>query len=222
MLISKPLIKKCHEIPNEELRDGEEGVSLSFPRLFQQSKQMSQIIAYIWFWAGETRLTKEEFNGSEEEWNSYNANFENAKKLAKYYEAPNGNPDTTDPADRDRTFKKLLSAIPKEEGNEEERLLYAVFPFPSPEEYPQGYIFPILNPSEQKYYAYTIDTNAFQGTIEDHNLNEPEMMRFRTPYPPCPKFSEITVTKQELKEWLENRESDQVISDNPYIPVCSS
>ena len=108
MLLSKSFIKKCQEIPKEELRDGEEGASLSLPRLFQQTKQMSQIISYIWFWAGETRLTQEEFNGSEEEWNSYNTNFENATKLAKYYKYPDGNPDANEPADRDRTLKKFI------------------------------------------------------------------------------------------------------------------
>lgn len=178
----------------------------SLPRLFQQTKQKSQILAYIWYWGSDTL---------EENDPNYDK-YQNAVTLAEYYQYPEENP-----LNGERTLKKLLSTIPKSDGTEVEKLLYAVFPFDSDSEYPDHYFFPILDEGEQEFYKFSIDTNIFQGFIEDPKPHQGAEIHFVVPYPPCPKFSEITVTKAELDEWV-SEYSSKPIPDNIYIPLCST
>ena len=198
MLISRALVTK-----NKDLKALEQSINL--PRLFQQGKQISQIISYIWLWGGDSNPNKDD------------PNFHNAKELKEYFAHPHGTPEYPH-----RTLNALFSAIPNPDGNREDQLLYAVFPYPDPTKYPRGYFFPIYNEGERKHYLFDIDTNKFQGTIEDANENTPELMRILTPFPPCPKFSAVTVTTDELKVWIENRDPQTAIANNPYIPTCTS
>jgi hypothetical protein len=169
--------------------------SISFPRLFQQGKLISQIIAYIWLWADSSESEDKQ---------------QNAQKLAQYFKKP------TENAETGGNLKKLFAAVPNAQGSEEDKLLYAVFPdFGSGE-------FPIFSDKERDFFCFDINVNDFQGTIDDANLNHGKLMTLSTPFPPCPKFSNATVTQDELKAWINDRDSQKVISDNPYIPTCTS
>jgi hypothetical protein len=189
MLVSRPLIMQ-YQTPSSDSQQS----SISFPRLFQQGKLISQIIAYIWLWADSSESEDKQ---------------QNAQKLAQYFKKPTKNTETGE------NLKKLFAAVPNPEGSEEDKLLYAVFPDLGSGE------FPIFNDNERQFFSFDINVNDFQGTINDANLNG-KLMTLSTPFPPCPKFSNATVTQDELKAWINDRNSDNVISDNPYIPTCTS
>ena len=183
-------------------------------RLYQQGKQISQIIAYIWRWADNDEETPQK---------------KIAKKLKIYFTNP-----TEDNEKPGGKLKELLKADPrKPEENlvEEDRLLKAVFfedncsknqnskdnlLFPMFDEFELGDKFPDFG------YLFQVNLNSFQGTIDDPTKNAPELMKFNIPYPPCPKFGEATVTSDELDKWIKNREANKFFADNPYIPTTCS
>lgn len=185
-------------------------------RLYQQAKQLSQIIAYIW------RNIEEDGNRGS-----------NAKKLKEYFISP-----TEETTDNDGNLiiepggnlKKLLAANPKESGSEENveaNLLRQVFP-----DYESNYdlIFPMFsdfelgeNPDFSNLgYLFEINVNDFFGVLEDVNVNNPSLFKFVIPYPPRPQLSETTVTTDDLEDWIANREKNEYFADNPYIPTTCS
>ena len=203
MEISRTLLEN-YDVKNPP--NGEK-LTVDFPRLFQQGKQISQIISYIWRWSDDIGLKGE-----------------TARQLAEFFKHPS-----------DSKLEKLFSAKPKSAGNSEEKLLYEVFhdvtfdDSCTTNQYRNGYFFPIFSEEEVRYYDFTIDTNNFQGTIEDANLNHSKLMKLLTPFPPCPKFGEATIkidnedeSKDELITWIKDRDTEKMISDNPYIPTCTS
>lgn len=188
----------------------EEPGAINFPRLFQQGKQISQIVSYIWRWSDAV-----------EESPDVAQKRDTARQLGEYFKQPFvKNPNLQNPFQT--KLRNLFSAEPKENGNEEEKLLYAVFGYSDPSEYDEGYFFPIFSDLERLCYHFTIDTNKSQGTIEDANVNNPQFMTLVTPYPPCPKFSTTTITEEELEEWIEDRDTKKMVADNLYIPTCTS
>jgi hypothetical protein len=105
-------------------------------------------------------------------------------------------------------------------------LLYAVFG----ERTKNPQLFPLFNGYELgerdpniKGYLFTVDYTAFSGDIADPSKNEPHLLRFTIPYPPSPKFSEITVNTTGLKDWVnDDNYNKDFCSDNPYIPATCS
>lgn len=182
-------------------------------RLYQQAKQVSQIIAYIWRWADADGNPKQEI----------------ANKLKEYFTNP-----TEDNSKPGGKLKELLRSDPRKTHNlgEKDNLLKAVFfedkepnnskldnlLFPMFDEFELGESeeFPNLG------YLFQITVNSFQGTIEDPTKNAPELMKFTIPYPPCPKIGKATVTSDELEHWIANREKDEYFAKNPYIPTSCS
>lgn len=134
-----------------------------------------------------------------------------AIELADYFKHP-----TEEGQEIGGKLKKLFAATPNAEGSQEEKALHAVFPNTYHGE------FPIFSQEELDFYCFNIDVNNFQGTIDDANLNSPQLMTLFTPFPPCPKFSNATVMPRELEDWINNRNPMEVISNNPYIPTCTS
>ena len=61
-----------------------------------------------------------------------------------------------------------------------------------------------------------IDTNTFEGYIEEIRDSKQPFV-FVISYPPKP--TEFNVSDKELKQWVKNDNSNQFVSDNPYIPI---
>ncbi|MBO3459798.1 hypothetical protein G7B40_011055 [Aetokthonos hydrillicola Thurmond2011] len=186
--------------------DGNQQVYPFLRRLCMQAKQISQIIAYIWRWA-------------EEDVNEFSEQVDAAKRLKRYFDNPN-EPGKDKKPER---LKKLLSTDPRKflDGKsdlEEGELLVKVFG----EDRIRTDNFPIFTQEEASIYLFTVNVNAFQGSLADPDVNGRRLIKFQIPYPPSPKLGEATVTKQELEEWISNTENDVFFADSPYIPTTCS
>ncbi|MEH1938948.1 MAG: hypothetical protein V7L01_01845 [Nostoc sp.] len=174
-------------------------------RLYQQAKQISQIIAYIWRNVGEPE----------------NPNLNTAKELQKFFVRP-----TEKDTEVGENLKKLLGADPTKEESAEAKLLREVFKNQSNEDL----IFPIFNELElgrdpehpDLGYLLEVNVNDFFGMLEDVDRNSPSLFKFVIPYPPRPQLSEATVTSSELEEWIVNKDKNKFFADNPYIPTTCS
>ncbi|WP_334758318.1 hypothetical protein [Nostoc sp.] len=175
-------------------------------RLYQQAKQISQIIAYIWR------------NVEERE----NPNFDTAKKLQQYFAHPT---EKKTPTEIGENLKKLFAANPRydSEENVEANLLRKVF-----EDYQSNkrLIFPIFDDFERNQgnssnlgYLFEVNVNTFNGLIEDVDQNSPSLFKFIIPFPPRPQIGEGTVTYFELEQWIVDRTEKKYFADNPYIPT---
>ena len=181
-------------------------------RLYQQAKQLSQIVAYIWRWADTDETPQKDV----------------ANKLKEYFTNP-----TEDNQKPGGKLKELLRADPRktENLNEEDKLLKSVFLadeesndskvkdnliFPMFDKFELGEEFPELG------YLFQVNLNSFHGTLDDPTKNAPELMKFNIPYPPCPKIGNATVTLDELEDWIANRETNEYFAQNPYIPTSCS
>ena len=194
--------------------------------IFQQSKQLSQIIAFIWRWIDEDNEDKSLDN---EEIKLKKAA---ALTLKKAFDRPYDNTQM-DPSDS--LLWNLLLSVPRKDGNEQEKALYSVFPKYDPNTYDPvtrrvkyGYIFPIFRLMDMRHYTVKVDVNSFHGILEDPTTNNKNAkFGWVIPYPPRPQIGEATVTKKDLKDWAEWVEGDEVkprkyFSDNPYIPTTCS
>ena len=179
-------------------------------RLFQQAKQLSQIIAYIWRWADEC----------EEKYAKQN---KTANQLKTYFDRP-----TENVTDVGENLKKLFRANPADPNDRtiEAKLLREVF-------FQEGidneqYIFPLYNKfelgDENPHHGYIFETHVsrFHGTIEDSDSNTPGCFKYMIPYPPRPSLGNATLDKDTLEDWIKNRKEEQYFAENPYIPTTSS
>ncbi|MBR8833307.1 MAG: hypothetical protein DSM106950_04490 [Stigonema ocellatum SAG 48.90 = DSM 106950] len=191
-------------------------------RILTQSKQISQIITYIWRWADEDSHKFPEL-------------VDTAKSLQQYFVKPTETNEGI-PGIPGGGLEKLFRANPlrwldssdQEKENlsdkKEAKLLVTVFG----EERIRSGIFPIFNefelgtPDAPAGYLFEVNFNSFHGTIADPDKNTLGLLRFTIPYPPSPKFGESTVTLQELENWINNKDANKVAADNPYIPATSS
>ncbi|MGB3509782.1 MAG: hypothetical protein WBA93_11155 [Microcoleaceae cyanobacterium] len=202
--------------------------------LYQQAKQISQIIAYIWRWSDDNEPLKTPF---EVDGNSYNTKRDVAIKLNTYFISPNKKDQCIERTDASASIsimmvgnhlKKLFRACPgKSETIKEWKLLEAVFGSNIKEENPE-YLFPIFNSfelGESDYpslgYLFLIDNNIFQGKIQDPDVNLPFLMKLTLAYPPRPQLGS-QLTKNDLTEWIDNRKKDEFVAKNPYIPSSST
>ena len=179
-------------------------------RLYQQGKQVSQITAYIWRWVDEER-------------EEYAKQKKAANKLKTYFEHSSRNP-----KEIGGNLKKLFGADPTNpnDQSEEANLLRAVF-------YREGLdntkcIFPIFNQYERGDedprfgYLFEITVNAFTGGIEDIDINSPELLKMVIPYPPRPNLGNVTLDKDTLEDWINNRDDTKFFAENHYIPTSCS
>lgn len=175
-------------------------------RLYQQAKQLSQIVAYIWRWSDDSDVTKSDV----------------ANKLKEYFEHP-----TKEGGPIGGHLKELFKVVPNQGGNKEAKLLYAVFGDPQAP-LNRNYIFPIFDETELGIslpglgYAFTININSFHGKIVDATSNEPQLFSFDIPYPPRPTMGKVALPQKDLDNWIENREEYQYFSENPFIPTSCS
>jgi len=185
--------------------------ALYLRRLYQQAKQLSQMICYIWRW----------IDGQDPD------NQDVAQNLQRYFlepteTRPNGG------IEIGGNLKKLLGANPKAKNpNQEDLLLRKVFPDYDESE---NLLFPLFSefelgnrPGAQNLgYLFLIDVNVFDGALEDVDSNTPTFFKFVIPYPPRPQLGEGTVTSARLEEWVGNRRPNEIFPNNPYIPkTCS-
>ncbi|TRU49476.1 MAG: hypothetical protein EWV49_08830 [Microcystis aeruginosa Ma_QC_Ch_20071001_S25] len=174
-------------------------------RIYQQSKQISQIVTYIWRWADDTT-------------NSHKKAV--AIELKQYFDNP-----TTNTKDIGGKLKVLFQATPKNSGiiNDPSYLLWAVFEEDATNN--ENYIFPMFDEFELGTkiaglgYWFEVKVDAFHGTLDDPDGNDPHVFKFNIPYPPRPCIGEATVTTEELQAWIENREKFEYFAKNPYIPT---
>ncbi|MGD1803887.1 hypothetical protein ACP6PL_00370 [Dapis sp. BLCC M126] len=90
--------------------------------------------------------------------------------------------------------------------------------------HPINYEFPIFEKIaiEHKMVSFEIDTGIFNGWITDPDPNSPHMLTVVIAFPPRPALGDATVTNTELENWINDRSLNKFMSDNPYIPTCSS
>ncbi len=177
-------------------------------RIYQQAKQVSQIIAYIWRWIDADGNPKQEI----------------ATQLKEYFVRP-----TEENQNVGENLEKLFAANPKqnnlEENADEAKLLREVFPNYNED---QNLIFPIFNELERGEevsglgYLLNIDINSYQGNLSDTSINHPYLFIHTIPFPPRPQLSKATVTPDELEDWIENNIPGKYYADNPYIPTTST
>ncbi|MGV0104710.1 hypothetical protein NSTCB13_03397 [Nostoc sp. DSM 114160] len=180
-------------------------------RLYQQAKQLSQIIAYIWLNAGSSDIHMSD----------------TAKQLEEYFIHPTEENSPNVPGGK---LKYLLKANPKDNSSEENveaKLLREVFKDYQSNE---NLIFPIFNDFELENdqnskglgYLFEVNVNAFNGVLEDVDRNSPSLFKFVIPFPPRPQIGEGTVTYSELEHWIADRKEGKYFADNPYIPTTCS
>ncbi|MDJ0744036.1 MAG: hypothetical protein QNJ32_11810 [Xenococcaceae cyanobacterium MO_167.B27] len=162
-------------------------------RMIYQAKVISQIITFIWVHGDKGDECYEVANALKEYFTEGNE-----KKLATLMKA---NLDDTTPEG-----KLLLQVFPD---------IKACDPY---------YVFPIfaLEEVDEDFIAFSIKTNIFSGWIEDVDANNPSTLSAVFAYPPRPQYSDVTVTKAELEDWLKDRDPCNIKSSNIYIPTCTS
>ncbi len=204
------IFHKAHGM-NDVLSKHEQHPHASFlRRLYQQAKQVSQIIAYIWRW-------------TDEDCENHSEQRDVANKLKVYFSSPSKN--TQEVGLR---LKKLFKANPKDANDQttEANLLRAVFFQEGVDN--EGYIFPIFNDLERGElekelgYLFEISVNEFTGSIDDADINSPELLKMIIPYPPRPAFGQATLETQDLDMWIQNRDKDKYFADSHYIPTSCS
>lgn len=172
--------------------------------MLAQTKMISQIISYIWLYAESEPLAKQA-----RKW------FQNPTKDFDQIE----NPTFTDKLP---SLAQLMSAKPQDE-TKYGKFLSKVFP--DFKDKSNGfYQFPIFNKKDihSGIVVFKTDAAIANGSIQDPTPNSPNVLTVVIAFPPCPKFSEATLTKEELSSWLKDRDSSNYTPSNSYIPSCSS
>lgn len=199
-------------------------------RIYQQSKQLSQIIAYIWRWADKG----EEDSDS----NEIKQNGKMARQLKEYFDQPTKR-DNPSKLEISNNLKKLLKANPKTntitDESIEAKLLKHVFGKAVELEH---YIFPMFDKlelgedPEHPYlgYLFEVNVNSFHGFLQDPDSSSPNLFKFNIPYPPRPTNKKTTVDDDTLEKWYKDTELPKqgtterykYFADNPYIPTTCS
>ncbi|MBE8994294.1 hypothetical protein [Microcystis aeruginosa] len=188
-------------------------------RLYQQSKQVSQIIAYIWRWADENN-------------EKYAEQKRVANLLRTYFEHPTSDQGLKEGKNADH-LKKLFGANPKQlpetvDESDPAYLLKQVFFSPDVPPPPNEYTFPIFDEYElgeknrSLGYLFEVTYSSFIGQILDADNNAPELFKMIIPYPPEPSWGNATLNADDLSDWISNRQPGKYFADNPYIPTTCS
>jgi len=214
-------------------------------RLFQQGKQTSQMISYMWRWADDDPQKEE---------------TQNARQLKKYFEALEKDSieksisnifsaakelgfevssliENQENQVTNKSFKNLFRADPRdwlrnnpdqpvEGASEEVRLLIAVFGKERIED-EKKYLSPLFNSTElgddgsgDPSYEFRLNPDSFRGDLNDPQRGE-NTFEFLIGYPPAPKFGEATITESQLESWI-NDDDPQRSPSNIFIPVTTS
>ncbi|NEP38638.1 MAG: hypothetical protein F6K25_28735 [Okeania sp. SIO2G4] len=215
--------KKLHQYQSFAPKEAKASVE-AILRMYQQAKEISQIIAYIWRWSDDDQELDEPF---EIDGNKYTKKQDIARKLNDYFMHPTDFSQKSTDNNLNDNLKKLFRASPGD-GSKEGNFLKAVFGANIVEENGQ-YIFPIFNDFERGEsnnglfgYLFIIDTNVFQGKIEDPEIHGSYHMKLTIPYPPRPQLGEVLLKDTDLDDWISNREKGEFIASNPFIPASCS
>lgn len=206
----------------EEIAMAEDGSQATSPyvgmfrykQIISRAKILSQILAYLWLYLdphGKSERTLEE---KEKE-----AFLEKVVGWFLKPVVPRGISD----------FERLMIAKP-EDTNDYGRFLSLVYPKEVRdkwnEEQKAFYTFPIFDPDDilNQRFSFELDPGVFDGYFTDPDEYSPHSMKVVLAFPPRPQLSKMTVTTDDLKDWLENykTDSDNFLPPNPYIPTCCS
>lgn len=166
-------------------------------RYKQQSKRISQLIAFVWLKLEHSKT---------------------AKELDKYFK-------NSKVGDKDYKLKDLLYADPNSEDLEEQerfKLMQEVFKnTSSPLEKP---LFDKAD--ERDEYEFTIDIEQFRTELIDPRIGEEKYVAVMA-YPPRPPIADNgQLTAKELEDWINDDSTDvssgKVAAPNPFIPLCCS
>jgi hypothetical protein len=206
-----------------------------------QSKQISQITAFIWRWLGQ-----EEEDA---------AKASTAQQLLKYYHAnllKYTNPTNKEGQGESRKYdlSNLFAADPRRWLEEylprnirynlepEAKLLIDVFGkerilnekvYLCPtftlvelgyEEKKQGNSIEVKR-NEEAYamYEFIIDPNSYNGHLSDPFIASENKYRYHIPFPACPALGTVNIAKEHLEDWIDNSSNNPPFPENVYLPA---
>ncbi|NEQ36402.1 MAG: hypothetical protein F6K40_09005 [Okeania sp. SIO3I5] len=171
--------------------------------ILTRSKMISQIICYIRLYAESDPLAKQARH-----W------FQNPTKNFDKLENPTS-------GEKLPSLAKLMGAKPQDQTIYGE-FLSKVFPDVK-DESKSLYQFPLYNKQdiESGIIVFKTDAAISNGYLLDPNPNSPNVLTAVIAFPPCPQLSEATLTKEELLDWLNDRDSSNYTPSNSYIPTCT-
>ncbi|NEP81210.1 MAG: hypothetical protein F6K39_25450 [Okeania sp. SIO3B3] len=185
--------------------------------MIRQSKVVSQIVAFIWYYSDETDPLNEVDAAT------WNKRHEQAIKGTKWYRnsastegSPNGKPN----------LQNLLTiGNPRKESgrNEYDDFLYTVFEDRLEDK--EFYKFPIYNLGAEgdPTTIFEVDYKAFEGVMTDLRVRTGVLqLLIKLSFPPRPQYGQTTFEAWELKEWYQDKDSSNRTPPSSYIPLCSS
>ncbi|GFZ91703.1 hypothetical protein [Okeania sp. KiyG1] len=213
MVLSPENLRVSDRQKSSELAENQLLENSNSDKLFQGSflrhaltrtKMISQIISYIWLYAESDPL---------------------AKQARHWFQNPTKNFDKLEnhtSTDKLPSLAKLMGAKPQD------KTIYGEFlskVFADVKDESKGlYNFPLFNKHdiESGIVVFKTDATIANGSIQDPTPNSPNVLTVMIAFPPCPQFSEATLTKEELSNWLNNRDNSNYTPPNSYIPCCCS
>ncbi|MBL1202283.1 MAG: hypothetical protein FWK04_25255 [Nostoc sp. GBBB01] len=199
-------------------------------RVWQQGKQLSQIIAYIWRWADDELETEKRRNA--QQLKTYFLKDDSKLPVEELLKKIGNNTHNK----CDTNLKKLFRANPRKwlhDGklpyDEASELLVAVFGEKRINNLDK-YLSPMFNSVElgddkiiiSPYYEFHIDPSSFIGELRDPDLETPFAFRYYVSFPPRPELGEATVTKEQLEDWIKDDKNEDVYPSVPFIPVTTT
>lgn len=172
--------------------------------MLTRTKMVSQIISYIWLYAESDPLAKQARH-----W------FQNPTKNFDKLENPNS-------TNKLPSLAKLMGATPQDQ------TIYGEFlskVFADVKDESKGlYNFPLFNKHdiESGIVVFKTDATITSGSIQDPNPNSPNLLTVMIAFPARPQFSEATLTKEELSNWLNDRDSNNYTPPNSFVPCCTT
>ncbi|MBW4576207.1 MAG: hypothetical protein KME08_13100 [Aphanothece sp. CMT-3BRIN-NPC111] len=211
MPLEQAVQKTKEELP------GDEAAHEFVRRLIKQSKQLSQLVARSWF-GDEVGLAIRDY-------------FVKPYKTIDIIDATSGTKieiidadgrKTNKIKDADGRLKELLGADPAKQHSNEPPLSLLLNIFEKDE-------LPLYSEYElQVVYSFSVDLNNFEGSLDDisgPSRTGDSYFNIVIPYPPRPALSNVTVTMEELEEWVQQQILDEngnvvppIFPDNVYIP----
>ncbi|NEQ36401.1 MAG: hypothetical protein F6K40_09000 [Okeania sp. SIO3I5] len=212
--------QKFSELAEKQLensnKDGK-NFGLNLQDVIRQSKVVSQIVAFIWYYSDETDPLNEVDAAT------WNQRHQQAIKGIKWYKkpastegSPNGKPN----------LQNLLTiGDPRKESerNEYDDFLYTIFEDRLDDE--EFYKFPIydLGGEGDPTTVFEVDYKAFEGVMSDLRVRTGSLQLLMTlSFPPRPQYGKATVEAWELKEWYLDKDSSNRTPPSPYIPLCTT
>ncbi|NEQ36394.1 MAG: hypothetical protein F6K40_08960 [Okeania sp. SIO3I5] len=225
-IFKQELMRKASEIAVVPRSEGD-SPGLNLLDIIRQSKIISQVIAFMWYYSGDEVDSCDEKNCDDK----CNNNFDNL--ICKKCQAKLGLNWYLYPSDRNNSYPELRKLLtegkPNKNGNKYDKFLYTVFYHLIGEdgnikrEYSDFYKFPIYQTDDSFEAIFEVDYTVFNGVISDiRNRSGKLELLFTLSFPPRPQYSNATLKPDQLVEWHENVDENDFTPPNPFIPVCCS